>query len=132
MISAEERDLLRCRVWIHTSRLDRIWLEISPGPTYSDQEVQQIREEMLPLRDGLGERKTVDEESITLRTSPDLLRRVFEFMLHMAGGEGAEDDRGQATEDLREYEDRHVRGMCRRVLAQLDGASATTGGSADG
>lgn len=131
-ISAEERDLLRCRIWIHTSHLDRIWLETSPGPKYSDQEAQQIRAEMPQVLDDLGKRKTVNEDSVTVRTSPDVLRRVFEFMLHMAGGQEADDDGDEATEDFPEYEDRHVRVMCRRVLAQLDGASATAGGSPDG
>lgn len=126
-ISAEERDLLHCRIWIHRSGLDKVWLETRPGPRYSDQEAQQIREEMQLILDGLGRRKTWSEEPVALTTLADVLWRVFEFMLHMAGGEGADDDRDEATEDFPEYEDRQVRAMCGRLLGQLDRAPATNG-----
>lgn len=128
---AEQRDLLRCRIWIHTSRLDKVWLKTRPGPKYSVQEAEQIREEMQQVVAGLGQRGTLDEQ-VALRIPPNVLRRVFEFMLHMAGGGDPDDARDEASEDFPEYEDRHVRAMCGRVLAQLDRASTAPAGSTDG
>lgn len=123
-ISAEERDLLRCRIWIHTSRLDRIWLEIRSGPKDSDREGQQIREEMQLVLDGLGPRKAWSEEPVVLTTLPEVLRRSFEFMRDMAGGEETDTE----VASFVAYENRQVRAMCGRVLEQLDRIPATASG----
>ena len=119
-IPAEQRDLLRCRIWIHTSGLDRIWLGPSPGTMYSDREARQIRGEMQLVLDGLGQRKTWSDEPVALATPADVLRRVFEFMREMAGREDAGQDTDEETASFVAYEDQQVRAMCGRVLEQLD------------
>jgi len=87
---------------------------------------------MLLLVGGLDRRKTVDEgRSLAFRAPPDVLRRVFGFMLHMAGGNGADDAKDGATEHFRDFEDCRVRAMCGGVLAQLGRPAAASSGSTD-
>lgn len=131
-IAAAQRDLLLCRIWIHTSGLDRVWLDARTDPKYSGQEVDQVHEDMQRIRDDLGDWEVSDEGLVNLETSPEALRQVFGYMLHLAGGEVRDDQVDEATEGFPEFENRHVRAMCVQVLEQLDQSpTAASGGSTD-
>ena len=129
-ITAAERDLLLCRIWIHTSGLDGVWLDARSDPKYSSQEVDQVHRDMHQILDDLADWRVSDEGLVDLETSLEVLRRVFEFMLHLAGGEDRDDQIDEATEGFHEYENRQVRAMCVQVLEQLDESPTAPSGKA--
>lgn len=120
-ISANERDLLYHRIFIHLSGIDAVWLAARHRDfARADRLGQEFCDELHLVMDDLGWGETRGDGPVELTSPPETLRRVFERLR-----EAAEDENsglGQAPEAAEgvEEENQEIQTLCDRALAALD------------
>lgn len=92
---------------------------------------RQVCDELQLVLDDLGWGETRGEP-VVLTTSPEVVRRVAEFLRDLASAEVPGGRKGAEALRVAEDEDRQIRELCGWLLDALDGSPSALGGSQDG
>jgi hypothetical protein len=125
MISAEDRDLVYHRILIHLSGIDAVWLAARHRDFASaDRLGQEFCDELHLVMDDLGWGDNRGDAPIELTSPPEVVRRVFGRLRHVAAAENLGEGKSRELQREAEEENRRVREICDEILAGLDGSSA--------
>ncbi|MEX2105560.1 MAG: hypothetical protein WD810_01545 [Solirubrobacterales bacterium] len=119
-ITPEQRDALYDQILIHLSGIGDVWLAAEAQNFETANRLgREYCDELHLILDDLGWGDGPNQ-TITLTTPPDVLRRVFTRLADTAEGQGAIERRERAEAEQAEAHNRLVAETCRLVLAELD------------
>jgi hypothetical protein len=118
-ITAEERDALYEQVLVHLSGIGDVWMAVEAEDYQeADRLGREFSDDLLLVLDDLGWGSN-SVETITLRTAPQVLRRVLERLRRIAAEQQKLEEEERAEAERAAGRTRVVTAVCERVLAGL-------------